>query len=94
MNDSFNEVRLQPFSNEEQTVDTFLLKVLPATRLRHHHDFYSNIVHHFEITEPHSSLLVESKLRVTTHPRPPLGLDGNALAAGAHRRGGAGHARV
>jgi transglutaminase-like putative cysteine protease len=66
--DSFNEARLQPFSNEFQKVDSFLLKVLPAARLRHHHDFYSNTVHHFEIAEPHSTLLVESHLRVTTRP--------------------------
>jgi transglutaminase-like putative cysteine protease len=70
--DSFNEVRLQPFSNGTQTVDYFLLKVLPAARLRHHHDFYSNVIHHFEITEPHSTLLVESNLRVTTRPPPQL----------------------
>jgi transglutaminase-like putative cysteine protease len=70
--DSFNEVRLQPFSDEWQTVDHFLLKVLPAARLRHHRDFYSNVVHHFEITEPHSSLLIESQLTVTTRPRPWL----------------------
>ncbi len=71
--DSFNEARLQPFSDEWQTVDSFLLKVLPAARLRHHRDFYSNIVHHFEISESHNALLVESQLRVTTKPRPPLG---------------------
>jgi len=71
--DSFNEVRLQPFSDEWQTVDHFLLKVLPAARLRHHHDFYSNVIHHFEIPEPHSSLLIEGKLCVTTRPRPVLG---------------------
>jgi transglutaminase-like putative cysteine protease len=69
---SFNEVRLKPLSNEEQTVDTFLLKVLPATKLSHYTDFYLNMVHHFEIMEPHSALQVESKLRVTTHPLPPL----------------------
>lgn len=72
--DSFNEARLQPFSDAGQTVEHFLLKVLPATRLRHHHDFYANTVHHFEILEPHSALLVESQLRVTTQPRPPLGI--------------------
>ncbi len=70
--DSFNEARLQPFSDEWQTVDHFLLKVLPAARLRHRHDFYSNVVHHFEIPEPHPTLLVESHLRVTTRPRPAL----------------------
>jgi len=71
--DSFNEARLQPFSDEWQTVEHFLLKVLPAARLRHHHDFYSNVVHHFEIPEPHQLLQVESHLRVTTMPRPLLG---------------------
>ena len=62
--DSFNEVRLQPLSNEQQTVESFLLKVLPAARLRHYHDFYSNCVHHFEIPEPHSTLHIESTLTV------------------------------
>jgi len=66
VHDSFNEARLQPFSNALQTVDYFLLKVLPAARLRHHHDFYSNTIHHFDIAEPHTALLVESHLRVTT----------------------------
>jgi transglutaminase-like putative cysteine protease len=64
--DSFNEARLQPFSNATQTVDSFFLKVLPAARLQHHHDFYSNTIHHFEIVEPHSTLLIESHLRVST----------------------------
>ena len=72
---SFNEVKLQPFSNSEQTLESFLLKVLPATRLSHYHDFYSNVVHHFEITEPHSSLQVESELRVSSHPPAPLAAD-------------------
>ena len=70
--DSFNEAHLQPFSDEHQLVEHFLLKVLPAARLRHHRDFYSNVVHHFEIPEPHSSLLVESQLRVAMKPRPAL----------------------
>ena len=70
--ESFNEVRLQPFSDEWQSVDDFLLKILPAARLRHHHDFYSNIVHCFEIAEPHQTLLVESRLRATTRSQPPI----------------------
>jgi len=73
--ESFNEARLQPFSDEWQKVDHFLLKILPAARLRHHHDFYSNVVHRFEISEPHTSLLVETHLRVTTRPRPALADD-------------------
>jgi transglutaminase-like putative cysteine protease len=70
--ESFNEVRLQPVSDESQQVNDFLLKVLPATRLRHHRDFYSNIVHHFDIPELHPMLVVESFLHVTTRPRPSL----------------------
>jgi len=73
--ESFNEVRLQPFSDERQTVDSFLLKVLPSTRLRHYRDFYSNCVHHFEINEPHPSLLIESQLKVTTRAADGLPLD-------------------
>jgi transglutaminase-like putative cysteine protease len=73
--ESFNEVRLQPVSNSQQSVDHFLLKVLPATRLRHHHDFYSNVVHHFEIFEPHGTLEVESQLTITTRPPEPLAAD-------------------
>jgi len=65
--ESYNELHLQPVSNEQQTVDSFLLKILPSTRLKHYHDFYSNCVHHFELPEPHSSLSIESNLRVTTH---------------------------
>ena len=32
--ESFNEVRLEPVSNEHQTVEGFVLKVLPPPRLR------------------------------------------------------------
>src|SRR3954471_176906 len=72
--ESFNELRLQPFSNARQTVESFLLKIMPSTRLRHYHDFYSNCVHHFEIPESHNSLLIESRLEVSTHPLAPLQL--------------------
>jgi hypothetical protein len=33
--DSFNDVRLEPPSIPEQKVESFLLRVLPAVRLRH-----------------------------------------------------------
>jgi hypothetical protein len=32
--ESFNEVHLEPVTNEHQTVDSFVLKVLPPPRLR------------------------------------------------------------
>jgi transglutaminase-like putative cysteine protease len=79
--ESFNELRLQPPSNNRQTVESFLLKVIPATRLQHYRDFYLNCVHHFEIPEPHSSLSIESRFEVTTCANHLLPLD----ARPAHR---------
>jgi len=70
--DSFNDVRLQPMPIPEQTVESFLLKVLPAARLTHFKDFYSNWVNHFEIIEPHNYLMIEAQSRVVTHPPAPL----------------------
>lgn len=74
VSESFNEVHLHPVSDEWQQVSDFLLRILPATRLRHHRDFYSNVVHHFDIPELHQMLVVESFLHVTTRTRPPLGV--------------------
>jgi transglutaminase-like putative cysteine protease len=70
--DSFNDVRLQPMPIPEQSVESFLLKVLPAARLTHSKDFYSNWIHHFEIIEPHSHLLIEANSVVVTRPPAPL----------------------
>jgi len=71
--ESFNETRLQPTSVDGQSCDSFLLKVLPSTRLSHYLDFYMNCVHFFELPEPHTSLSIESNSTVTTvsHTLPP-----------------------
>lgn len=73
--DSFNDVRLEPPSIPEQTVESFSIRVEPETKLNRYTDFYSNLVHHFEIPAPHNSLLIESKLKVDTHWPEPLGPD-------------------
>jgi transglutaminase-like putative cysteine protease len=71
---SNNEVRLEPISNQEQTVELFDLRVTPQTRINHYHDFYSNDVHLFEIAEPHNELIIESHSIVSTHGLPGLPL--------------------
>ncbi|MSU61668.1 MAG: transglutaminase family protein [Pedosphaera sp.] len=81
--ESFNEVRLKPVSNEHQTLDAFLLKILPAARLRHYEDFYANCIHHFEIAEPHATLLIQATSIVTT--RTPSLLPAEATPAGLDR---------
>jgi hypothetical protein len=48
--ENFNDVRLEPPSTEYQTVESFLLTTTPAAPLRQYRDFYSNWVHHFEIS--------------------------------------------
>lgn len=81
--ESYNELRLQPLSNEQQTVESFSLNVQPTVKLRHYHDFYSNCVHHFELIEPHSTLTIESQICVVTHDCPRLPLE--ARPAGFER---------
>src|SRR5690242_18493801 len=78
--DSFNDVRLEPLSSIEQTVESFLLRVLPAVRLNRYADFYGNWVHHFEIPESHLYLLIESTSRVKTHPIVPLSVEARPCA--------------
>jgi transglutaminase-like putative cysteine protease len=70
--DSVNSICLQPMPVPEQTVESFILKVLPASRLTHSHDLFSNRISRFEITEPHTYLLIEAQSRVETHPLPSL----------------------
>jgi len=74
--ESFNEARLQPVTTDGQTCHSFLLKVLPTSKLSHYLDFYLNYVHLFEITQAHTELTVEANSTVTTPtcrawPRPP-----------------------
>lgn len=68
--DSFNEARLQPTSADGQNCSSFILKVLPSTRLSHYLDFYLNYVQYFEVPEPHSTLTIESVSTVSTVAKP------------------------
>jgi transglutaminase-like putative cysteine protease len=73
--DSFNDVRLKPMSTARQTAEAFELTTTPDAPLREYHDFYGNIVHHFEIPNAHPSLVIESRSVVLAHPPPPLSND-------------------
>jgi transglutaminase-like putative cysteine protease len=73
--ESFNDVRLKPRADEYQTLESFSLTTAPAVPFREYHDFSSNCVHHFEIAVPHTSLLIESRAVVLTHPPDPLPTD-------------------
>lgn len=70
--ESFNEVRLQPVSQDGQLCQSFVLKILPSSRLSHYFDFYRNFVHFFEVPEPHSTLSIESTSKVITSAPAPM----------------------
>lgn len=70
--DSFNEARLQPCDTAGQRRHSFILKILPTTRLTHYLDFNLNCVHMFELPRPHTELNVEAASIVTTSDQPVL----------------------
>ncbi|MGF1449265.1 MAG: transglutaminase domain-containing protein [Opitutales bacterium] len=75
--DSFNEVRLQPFNAGNQQLVSFQLNVEPWAALNSYLDFYLNIVHFFDVTQPHNRLVIESRAEVETLEDPrgePTGL--------------------
>jgi transglutaminase-like putative cysteine protease len=73
VHESFNEARLQPISTGGQVCHSFVLKVLPTSRLSHYLDFHLNCVHLFEVNQPHAELTVEANSVVTTPDQPVLG---------------------
>ncbi len=66
--DSFNEVRLRPVDEANQTCRSFELRTDPASQPRDYLDFYGNTVHYFDITAPHSRLMIEAISEVETTP--------------------------
>ena len=82
--DSFNELRLQPLSNDWQRCESCFVSVLPIAPLGQYLDLNGNLVHHFEISEDHSKLIIESRSVTTTSKRVdfesfPYGLPMNSL---------------
>jgi transglutaminase-like putative cysteine protease len=73
--DSFNEARLEPLDCDQQTRQSFLLKILPSTRLTHFYDFYHNCVHVIDLSAPHQELTVEASSVVLTRNLPQLAVD-------------------
>lgn len=78
VHESFNEARLQPVTAGAQVCHSFLMKVLPASRLSHYLDFHLNFVHLFEVNQPHTELTVEANSVVTTGDQPALPPDATA----------------
>lgn len=83
--DSFNEVRLKPVSNNQQRLESFQLITQPPVRVDHYLDFYGNWVDHFDVFEAHTSLEMQSQAVVVTNPPPPLPEDARPAPLSAIR---------
>jgi transglutaminase-like putative cysteine protease len=69
--ESVNEVCLTPLDSARQAVEWTRLRTEPASELFAHADAYGNVVHWFQLTEPHETLVVESEAVVATRPSAP-----------------------
>ena len=67
--DSYNELRLNPLTNDWQKCESCIVSVLPTTCLGQYLDLNGNMVHHFEIPGDHSKLIIESRSTTTTSKR-------------------------
>lgn len=69
--DSINDAHLCPVSDDFQRCKSFELRIAPqSTSILRRLDFYTNQVHHFEVTEPHRTLEVVADSVVETFEDP------------------------
>ncbi len=67
--DSFNEVRLRPVDDCDQSARQFDLHLSPAAaEIRDYLDYYGNRVHYFDLAGAHDRLVIEAKSEIETTP--------------------------
>jgi len=66
--ESVNTLHLQPRDFAYQKTLSSFIRVIPATRLRCFDDLYQNITHHFQLSQSHSKLEIESRIKVLNQP--------------------------
>ena len=69
--ESFLELRMQPKTTAEQTLQSFVLAVGPPTKIARYRDWHGNAVHHFTIVHFHDRIEVVARSAVSTHPATP-----------------------
>ena len=67
---SYNEARLEPRSDRNQTVLSSRVEVSPQARLGRHVDYWGTVVHHFDLQVPHTTLTVIGRAVVETATAP------------------------
>lgn len=81
--ESMMEVRMHPRTEWMQRCFTFQLSISPRARIFSYTDHNSNLIHHFDIPEPHKQLTIIADALVDIDAPPPLP---SGLAPGAWDR--------
>jgi transglutaminase-like putative cysteine protease len=68
---SYNEVRMTPAGGGRQSVMSAELSVSPSTPVYRYRDYWSTVVHAFDVHEPHTELTVTATSLVETLAPPP-----------------------
>ncbi len=69
VSESYNELRLRPRHDDNQSCLSFRVTTYPAAKAVAHQDFYGNWVHLFHILPEHRALKVETEAVVLMHPQ-------------------------
>ena len=78
--DNLNALRVKPATLSNQTVEDFVVRVDPETRLNQHLDYFGTTVIEFGISRPHEHLSIDVRARVrTTSPDVPPETDWVAI---------------
>ncbi|SEO21099.1 transglutaminase family protein [Paenibacillus sp. OV219] len=64
--DSVNELRLTPFTNEQQSCYQHSISVEPNSPLFSYYDYFGNRVHVFSVNNSHKSLKIQTQMTVVT----------------------------
>ncbi len=88
--DNLNALRVKPATNANQSVEEFVVRVDPETRLNQHLDYFGTTVIEFGISRPHDHLSIDVRARVrTTSPDVPPETDWSAIEDRSYDRAAA-----
>jgi transglutaminase-like putative cysteine protease len=71
VSESYNEVRLRPMQDDQQSCLSFRISTIPPTHPSAHLDFFGNWVHQFNVLPDHRMLRIETESVVLVHPPAP-----------------------
>ena len=70
--DSANQIVLYPVKDEYQEVLSQELTITGEPQIEVYQDYYGNEIGSFTHAEPHSLLVIDSRVAVITKPKPPI----------------------